>query len=66
MKKEGAPFFISDLKINGDDLKEMGAQNREIGVILKKILKACANDKGMFEKYRQFELAAELIKSGGK
>jgi tRNA nucleotidyltransferase (CCA-adding enzyme) len=66
MKKEGAPFFVSDLKINGDDLKELGAESREIGGILENILKACANDKGMLEKDRQLETAAAMIKSGGK
>jgi tRNA nucleotidyltransferase/poly(A) polymerase len=64
MKEQGTPFFISDLKINGDDLKEMGAKDREIGVILKKILRECANDREAAEKDKQFERAAALIKGG--
>lgn len=34
----GAPYRISDLKIDGNDLKELGYQGKEIGEILKSLL----------------------------
>lgn len=42
MKKEQAPLSIKDLKINGNDLKStLHLENREIGIVLKKLLKLC-------------------------
>lgn len=35
MKAENAPFIVSELKINGDDLKALGFSGREIGETLK-------------------------------
>ncbi len=56
MKAHNIPFRISDLKINGDDLKEMGYQGKEIGSMLNDMLEHCLfetlkNDKDALLDY---------------
>lgn len=65
MKAEGAPFSVADLKIGGADMKRLGCRDRSIGKILKKILKACANNAEMLRAEAQFNLAVKLINEDG-
>ena len=45
MIDKGTPWRVSDLKINGSDLKKIGCNGREIGKILDKLLLLAANEK---------------------
>jgi len=62
MKREEVPFAVSELKINGNDLKRTGCKDSEIGETLKAVLKACANDSGMLNAEAQLEAALKLSK----
>lgn len=39
MKAEDAPFSIGDLKVDGGDIRALGAKESDVGVILERILK---------------------------
>ncbi|MDR3293161.1 MAG: CCA tRNA nucleotidyltransferase [Clostridiales bacterium] len=62
MKKEGIPFSVGELKINGNDLKRAGGTGAEIGRALKGVLRACATEKGLGTYEEQLKRAVMLLK----
>lgn len=55
--KSGEPYLISHLKINGNDLKEMGYSGEKIGEILEKLLKIVITNP---EKNNKKDLLKEI------
>lgn len=58
------PYKISDLKINGDDIKSLGFSGKEIGKILKYLLNIVIEDKDKNEKSKLIELVREYKNKG--
>ena len=58
------PYKISDLKINGDDIKALGFSGKEIGKILKYLLNIVIEDKEKNEKSELIELVGEYKNKG--
>lgn len=56
------PLYIKDLDINGDDLKEMGIQGKQIGVTLKKLLKKVHKEPALNQKSMLANLARQEIR----
>lgn len=50
MEFDGLPFSLKDLKINGNDLLEMGFEPKSIGTTLKMLLSKVANKKLLNDK----------------
>ncbi|MGN1042652.1 MAG: CCA tRNA nucleotidyltransferase [Christensenellales bacterium] len=57
MKEEGVPFTLSELKINGDDLKRIGLEGEKIGFVLNELLVMSASDP----KFNDREKLTEYI-----
>jgi len=55
MRKDGVPFSLSELKINGSDLEEMGVKGCKIGDLLQKLFTACALRKDLKTREAQME-----------
>lgn len=51
------PITLKELKINGNDLKEIGYRGNEIGSVLEKLLDYVLRDKNLNEKSKLLELA---------
>lgn len=56
MKKEGVPFTLKQLKVNGDDIKSLGLKGESIGRVLGELLDGCV--EGRFGNSREELLAA--------
>ena len=50
MKEENIPFSIKDLEVNGNDLKELGLEKKDIGKTLKKMHQLVLNGEKKNEK----------------
>ncbi len=60
MKNGGAPFTLSQLKINGSDLIESGVPPEKIGAILKSFLYDCVIDTRLNDKKTLIRRAQKL------
>ena len=56
----GAPATVGELKINGNDLKELGYRGREIGDILEGLLLATAEGKVENERESLLSFVAKI------
>lgn len=61
MKKNGAPFSISELKVNGEDLERMGVEPVKRGKLLKNLLSECALRSDLKTRERQLQYVKEYI-----
>ena len=57
MKEEGVPFTLSELKVNGDDLKRIGLEGEKIGSALNELLVMSSSDP----KFNDREKLTEYI-----
>ena len=60
--KTGAPYRLSDLKIDGSDLLSIGAKGKEVGVILDSLLDSVICKKTVNNKEKLLKIAEELVK----
>ena len=44
MRREGVPFTLAELAVDGNDLREAGVPPQQIGATLKNLLFRCAQD----------------------
>jgi len=61
MRKEGAPFKLSELKINGCDLAAIGFRGKEIGAALGKLFREAVINPKINEAEKLKEKAAKLF-----
>ena len=50
MKREGAPFTVKELKVNGNDLLSIGLAPERVGTVLHELLLYCALDGSRNER----------------
>jgi tRNA nucleotidyltransferase (CCA-adding enzyme) len=53
MEKQGIPFDVSGLKVNGQDALAVGLKGRSIGACLEKLVYLCAADKNLLTRKGQ-------------
>jgi tRNA nucleotidyltransferase (CCA-adding enzyme) len=65
-REQNTPCKLSDLKINGKDLAEMGARGKLIGNTLEKILRTVIASPELNERDALLELASSILKNKGE
>ena len=60
--KNKEPYRISDLKISGDDIISLGYKGKDVGQILKYLLREVIEDKNKNEKSKLIEIVREYKK----
>ncbi len=62
MKSEKVPFTIKELKVNGNDIANLGCKKENIGLMLKKLLHLCVVDSTLNSKEVLLGIANNFLK----